>query len=100
MMPNYHEPTIGEAVETFSEHDKNTMYYILGSILQDEVKIYEDYEKLLSKMPKPNDYVVNALVFAAARDKSFPTKRLNSDMEAWAGYIYRSYEPCLFLVKE
>ena len=69
MMPDYHEPTIGEAVETFSEHDKNTMYYILGSILRDEVKTYEDYEKLLSKMPKPNDYVVNALVFAAARDK-------------------------------
>lgn len=97
-MSNYHEATIGEMVETFSEYDKNTMYYILGSILQDEVDTYEGYEKLLSKMSKPNDYVVNALVLAAARDKSFPTRRLNTNMEAWAGHIHSSYEPCLFLV--
>ena len=99
-MSNYHETTISEAIDTFSEHDKNTMYYILGSILRDEVKTYENYEKLLSKMSKPNDYVVNALVCAAAKGKSFPTKRLNSDMEAWASYIHGSYAPCLFLVKE
>ena len=99
-MSNYHETTLGEAIATFSEHDKNTMYYIIGSILQDEVDTYEDYKKLLSKMSKPNDYVVNALVLAAAQGKSFPTKRLNSDMEVWASYIYRSYAPCLFLVAE
>ena len=99
-MSNYHEATIGEAVSTFSEHDKNTMYYILGSILQDEVKTYEDYKKILSKMSKPNYYIVNALVLAAAKDKSFPKARLNSDMETWAAYIHRSCMPCLFLVKE
>lgn len=99
-MSNYHESTIGESIGMFSEHDKNTMYHILGCILQDEVKTYEDYDKLLSKMSKPNDYVVNALVFAAAKGKSFPTKRLNSNMEAWASYIYRSCAPCLFRVKE
>lgn len=99
-MPNYHSATISEAVETFSEYDKNTMYCIIGSILQGEVKTYEDYKKLLSKMSKPNDYVVNALFFVAARGKSFPTKRLNSEIKAWASYILDSHEPCLFLVKE
>ena len=99
-MSNYHETTIGEAIETFSEHDKNTMYYIMGSILQNEVKTYEDYKKLLSKMPKPNDYIINTLVRAAAKDKSFSTKRLNSKMEEWSFYFHRSHEPCLFLVEE
>lgn len=99
-MSNYHETTLGEAIATFTKSEMTLLYDIMGSILQDEVKTYEDYKKLLSKMSKPNDYVVNALVFAAARGKSFPTKRLNSKMEAWAGYIYRSSEPCLFLVAE
>lgn len=99
-MANYHETTLREAIATFSEHDKNTMYYIMGCILQDEVDTYEDYKKPLSKMSKPNDYIVNALVLAAAQDKSFPTKRLNSDMEVWTRYIHRSYTPCLFLVAE
>lgn len=99
-MSNYHEMTLGEAFETFSKHDKNTMYYIIWSILQDEVKTYEDYEKLLSKMSKPNDYIVNSLVHAAARDNSFSNKRLNHDMEAWSFYFHSSHEPCLFLVAD
>lgn len=99
-MSNYHETTLGEAVETFSEHDKNTMYYIMGSILQDKVKTYENYKELLSKMSEPNDYIVNALVLAAAQGKSFPNKRLNSVMEAWSDCFHRSHKPCLFLVAE
>lgn len=99
-MSNYHETTLGEAVATFSEHDKNTMYYIMESILQDKVKTYEDYKELLSKMSEPNDYIVNTLVRAAARDNNFPNKRLNSDMEAWSACFHSSHKPCLFLVAE
>lgn len=99
-MSNYHKTTIGEAVETLSEAEKNTMYYIIGCILEDEVKTYEDYKKLLSKMSKPNDYIVNTLVHAASVGNSFPNERLNHDMEAWSACFLSSHEPCLFLVAE
>ncbi len=103
MMANYHETTLGEAIETFTESEMRLLYYIMGHLIEDEVRTFEEYEELLSRLPQQKAYVVNAIICRAAMDGGIAkvgAKVTNRDIEAWAYYIKNHSAPCLFVTVE
>ena len=102
-MSNYHETTLGEAIETFTKSEMTLLYYIMGRLIEDEVRTFKEYEELLSKLPKQKAYVTNALIFCAARDGNIAkvgAKVTNRDVEAWAYCIKEHSAPYLFVTVE
>lgn len=102
-MSNYHETTLGEAIETFSESEMRVLYYIMGKLIEDKVRTFEEYEELLSRLPQQKAYVVNTLIFCGAMDGNIAkvgAKVTNRDIEAWAYYVKNHSAPCLFVTVE
>lgn len=102
-MSNYHETTLGEAIATFSESEIMLLYDIMGRLIKDKVRTFEEYEELLSKLPQQKAYVSNALIFCGAREGNIAkvgAKVTNRDIEAWAYYIKNHSAPCLFVTVE
>lgn len=102
-MSNYHETTLGEAIETFTESEMRALYYIMGRLIEDEVRTFKEYEELLSKLPQQKAYVVNTLIFCGARGGDIAkvgAKVTNRDIEAWAYRMKEHSAPCLFVTVE
>lgn len=102
-MSNYHETTLGEAIATFTKSEKRVLYYIMGRLIEDKVRTFEEYEELLSKLPQQKAYVANTLIFCAAKGGDIAkvgAKVTNRDIEAWAYYIKENSAPCLFVTVE
>lgn len=102
-MSNYHETTLGEAIATFTESEKRVLYYIMGRLIEDKVRTFEEYEELLSKLPQQKAYVANTLIFYGARGGDIAkvgAKVTNRDIAAWTYYMKEHSAPCLFVTVE
>lgn len=102
-MSNYHETTLGEAIATFTKSERMLLYYIMGRLIEDEVRTFEEYEGLLSRLPQQKAYVVNCLIFKAAKDRNIAklgARITNGAIEAWAYHIKEHSAPCLFVTVE
>ena len=102
-MSNYHGTTLGEAIETFSESEMMVLYDIMGRLIEDKVRTFEEYEALLSKLPQQKAYVVNTLISCAARGGDIAklgARITNGAIEAWAYYVKEHSAPCLFVTVE
>lgn len=103
MMPNYHETTLGEAIATFTKSEMTLLYDIMGRLIEDKVRTFEEYEALLSKLPQQKAYVANVLIFCAAKSGDIAkvdAKVTNRDIEAWTYHIKEYSAPCLFVTVE
>lgn len=102
-MSNYHETTLGEAIATFTKSEMTLLYDIMGSLIEDKVRTFEEYEELLSKLPQQKAYVANILICWAAKSGDIAkvgAKVTNRDIEAWAYYMKKHSAPCLFVTVE
>lgn len=102
-MSNYHETTLGEAIATFTESEKRVLYYIMGRLIEDKVRTFEEYEELLSKLPQQKAYVANTLICCGAMDGNIAkvgAKVTNRDIAAWTYYMKEHSAPCLFVTVE
>lgn len=102
-MSNYHETTLREAIATFTESEMTLLYEIMGRLIEDKVRTFEEYEELLSKLPQQKAYVLNTLICCAAMGGGIAkvgAKVTNCDIEAWTYYIKNHIAPCLFVTVE
>jgi len=102
-MSNYHETTLGEAIATFTKSEMTLLYDIMGRLIKDKVRTFEEYEELLSKLPQQKAYVANILICCAAMEGNIAkvgAKVTNRDIEAWAYYMKNHSAPCLFVTVE